>query len=712
MRASEPVAHGDVQRNGIRVGYEVHGTGKHTILLMPTWSIIHSRSWKMQVPYLARNNRVVTFDGRGNGNADRPLDPAAYSAWEFAADALAVLDATSTQSALVVSFSLGAPRALILAAEHPDRVAGLAFIGPSLPIAPSHPERGLHSFDTPLDTDEGWAKFNRHYWQRDYAGFVEFFFSQVFTEPHSTKAVEDCIGWGLETTPDILAATVDPAGSPTRDETLRLCESIRAPIVVIHGDEDAISPHARGRALAEATESTLVTLEGSGHAPHVRDPVKVNLLLRQFADHVFGIAPGVSVVSRESTAVRETRWARAGRRPRRALFVSSPIGLGHARRDLAIARELRSLCPDLRIEWLAQDPVTRVLEAEGEHIHPASALLANESRHIYAESREHELHVFQAIRRMDEILLANFMVFHDVVREQTYDLWIGDEAWEIDYHLHENPELKTAPYAWLTDFVGWLPMPEGGEREAAITADYNAEMIAHIARHPRVRDRAIFVGSPEDIVADRFGPGLPLIREWTEEHYRFSGYITGFDPPAVGDRAALRAEFGYGPNEKVCIAAVGGSGVGEHLLRRVIAALPAVRERMPNLRMIAVAGPRIDPASLPPTEGLEVRPYVHNLYRHLAASDIALVQGGLTTTMELAAAGRPFLYFPLRSHFEQQRHVAWRLDRYGAGRRMDYDTATPDAIADAIVADVSRPTRYRPVENGARRAAEIIAELL
>ena len=158
--------------------------------------------------------------------------------------------------------------------------------------------------------------------------------------------------------------------------------------------------------------------------------------------------------------------------------------------------------------------MTRVLEACGERIHPASALLANESRHIAAESREHELNVFQAWRRMDEILLANFMVFDDVVRDEAYDLWIGDEAWELDYYLHENPELKRAAYCFLTDFVGWLPLPEGGAEEARLTADYNAEMIEQIARFPRVRDRAIFVGSPEDVVPHAFGDGLPAIRPW------------------------------------------------------------------------------------------------------------------------------------------------------------------------------------------------------
>ena len=372
-----------------------------------------------------------------------------------------------------------------------------------------------------------------------------------------------------------------------------------------------------------------------------------------------------------------------------------------------------SCIPDLELDWLAQHPVTAVLESRGERIHPASALLANESKHIESECAEHDLHCFQAIRRMDEILLANFMVFHDLVRDEQYDLWIGDEAWELDYYLHENPEQKRAAYVWLTDFVGWLPMPDGGEREAFVAADYNAEMIEHIARFPRLRDRAIFVGNPDDIVPDSFGADLPLIRDWTEQHYDFAGYVTGFDPAEFADREALRAELGYRPDEQVCIVTVGGSGVGGDLLRRVIAAFPEAKRLVSGLRMVVVAGPRIDLASLPSVEGLELRAYVHDLYRHLAACDLAVVQGGLTTTMELAANRRPFLYFPLRHHFEQNFHVRHRLERYGAGRCMDYETATPDVIAEAIAAEIGRETDYRPVESdGAARAAAHIAELL
>ena len=129
--------------------------------------------------------------------------------------------------------------------------------------------------------------------------------------------------------------------------------------------------------------------------------------------------------------------------------------------------------------------------------------------------------------------------------------------------------------------------------------------------------------------------------------------------------------------------------------------------------MVLVAGPRIDPRSLPRHDGLEVAGFVPDLHVHLAACDVAVVQGGLTTTMELVAAGRPFLYFPLRHHFEQNMHVAHRLDRYGAGRRMDFDSAGPDAIAAAIAEEIGREVDYRPVEtDGASRAAALIAELL
>jgi predicted glycosyltransferase len=566
------------------------------------------------------------------------------------------------------------------------------------PVPPAAPRAGAEvEFVKPQESYEGWGKWNSHYWLAHYRDFVEFFFTQVFTEPHSTKQREDAIGWALETDPETLVASQIAPRLPDEASVQELVARVQCPALVIHGREDAVRPNDSGARLAELLGAPFVSLEGSGHSPHARDPVKVNLLLRDFA----------------CPPAPAGRWSRGRSRRKRALYISSPIGLGHAQRDVAIADELRKLHPELEIDWLAQHPVTAVLAAREERVHPASAHLANESKHIESESAEHDLHCFQAWRRMDEILLANFMVFHDLAREEQYDLWIGDEAWDLDYYLHENPEQKSAAYAWLTDFVGWLPMPDGGDREEFLTADYNAEMIEHIARYPRVRDRAIFIGNPDDVVSDAFGPDLPLIRDWTERHFDFPGYVTGFDHAQLADREALRAELGYGRDEQLCIVTVGGSGVGGDLLRKVIAAYPDAKEQVTALRMIVVAGPRIDPATLPSHEGLEIRAYVHDLYRHLAACDLAVVQGGLTTGMELVANRRPFLYFPLRHHFEQNIHVRHRLDRYGAGRRLDFETETPATIATAIADEIGRDVDYRPVErDGAARAAAMIAELL
>jgi pimeloyl-ACP methyl ester carboxylesterase/predicted glycosyltransferase len=695
-RARYPDEAGFVARDGVRIFWERYGTGEQTVLLLPTWEICHSRVWKCQIPYLARHFRVVTFDPRGHGQSDRPAGAHAYDRREIAADAVAILDVLGVERAAVVSWCAGP--GVLLAAEYPERVSAYVDIASELPVSREPVDELAYPFDHERPEDEGWAKWNRHYWLRDWARFLDFFFTEAFSEPHSTKQIEDAVGWGLQADPEVIVRGME-ADWPDGPDAIALCGRIRCPVLVIQGTSDRIVGPQRGPAIAAAIPGArLLMLEGSGHGPQLRDPVRVNLELGSFLAAPQQLA---------------RTWPRARSRPRRVLYISSPIGLGHTRRDVAIANELRARVPGLHIDWLAQDPVTRVLEMGQERIHPASMELASESHHIEAESAEHDLHCFQAIRRMDEILVANFMLFHDVVATEPYDLWIADEGWEIDYFLHENPELKTAAYCWLTDFVGWLPMPDGGEHEAVLTADYNCEMIEQIDRFPRIRDRAIFVGDADDIVPDTFGPGLPAIREWAEEHYSFSGYVTGFDPAGVADRGRLRSELGYRPDQRVCIVTVGGSGVGADLLRRVIAAYPLAKSLVPGLRMVVVAGPRIDLATLPAHEGLEVRAYVHELHRHLAACDLAIIQGGLTTAMELTASQRPFLYFPLRHHFEQNFHVRHRLDRYRAGRCMDFDTSTPEVIAAAIAAQIGAAVSYRPVTaDGAARAAAMIAELL
>lgn len=704
MRAKYPDVEGIVERNGAKIAYEVYENDAPTLFLVQTWQISHSRHWKFQISFLARHFRVVAYDPVGNGHSDRPLDASRYTFAEIVADAIAVLDATNTKTCVPIGLSRGGALAVYLSALHPERVdACIAIAAAHQWTVPIATRASASSTQTdPGDISEGWAKYDPAYWRKDWRDFMEFFAAQVWSDPHSTKGWDDSVSWALETTGDVIALTAEAGLGLDQEELEEAIRNIEIPALIIHGTADEIISHESSAVLqGMIPDSELLTIEGAGHSPIGRYPVKINNAIKGFANRIYG---------RSDPA---TTWNVGNGRQLNALYVSSPIGLGHARRDVAIAAELRKAKPELQIDWLAQDPVTRVLDAAGETIHPASKLLANESAHIEDECGEHSLAAFQAIRNMDEILLNNFMVFDEVLEAGQYDLVIGDEAWEVDHHLHENPNLKKTSYAWMTDFVGFLPVESGGEREAFVAADYNAEMIEQVARYGRIRDKAVFVGQPDDIVKDSFGPDLPMIREWTENNYDFSGYVTGFDPAALGDRDELREEFGYQSDEQICIVSVGGSGVGLDLLMRVVESFPAAHKANPDMRMIVVTGPRIDPRSLPQVDGVEYRGYVDRLYRHLSVADLAIVQGGLTTTMELTAAKVPFIYVPLRDHFEQNFHVRARLDRYRAGRYMDYEDVVPDNLSSVISQELGRKVDYMDVEvDGAARAAAMIAELI
>ncbi len=178
-RARYPDRDGYVERDGVRIFYEVYGTGEPTVLLLPTWSIIHSRHWKAQIPYLARHARVVTFDGRGNGRSDRPGSVEAYAEREFAADALAVHGRHGHRARRSRS---GCRRACSGACCSPPSTRS----GSTGPCSSRRPRRSPSTsrasttpFDEPLETYDGWAKYNRHYWLENYRDFLEFFFSQM-----------------------------------------------------------------------------------------------------------------------------------------------------------------------------------------------------------------------------------------------------------------------------------------------------------------------------------------------------------------------------------------------------------------------------------------------------------------------------------------------------------------------------------------------------
>lgn len=680
----EPHRDGCVERAGVRTWYAQYGASGPWLVFSPIYQIANSYMLRGVVPWLSQHFRVLVMDLRGNGRSDRPTRPEDYSFDHYYADLLAVLDAAQADKVAIVGISATAMAALRLAAEQPQRVSHVITVGGWVDMRMQDPAMKEAAQQALQAMRANWP------------GFLDGFFSAAFSEPHSTKQYEDAV---LRCGGASDGATVALGREGwLGNDALAYARQVRCPALVIHGDRDRIAPMAQAEAIVAAVPGArLLTIAGGGHLPTGRDPVMFCHALRDFV----GAAPA------------RATWTRGMARKPRALFVSSAIGLGHVQRDLAIARELRRQRPDLEVDWFTVHPASAYLEREGERVHPACAKLANESRHFERQAGEHDLQAFFALRTMDEVMARNFLVFSELVRTEHYDIVIGDEAWEVDYHYHEHPELKRQPFVFLTDFVGCLPMEEGNEREAFLCADRNADDLEHVARYPWIRDRAIFVGNEDDLPEVPFGPGLPDIRDWTRRNFAFSGYALPFDPKSLADTDELRARHGYTRAEKLVIASVGGTSVGGALLHRIAETFPLMKRQVPGLRMVLVAGPRLPRDAFPEHEGLDVLPYVHNLFEHLACADLALVQGGLSTCMELVATRRPFLRFPLERHFEQCIHVTQRMRNYCAECTVRFQDLAARDLAERALQAMHAPVNYRPVEtDGAERAARQILAVM
>lgn len=680
----EPVREGFVERDGVRTWHAQFGDAGPWLVFSPIYQIASSHMLRGVVPWLSQHFRVVVMDLRGNGRSDRPGRQEDYTFDHYYADLLAVIDSLQVDRLAIVGISATTMAAIRLAAEQPQRVTHLVSAGGWVNMKLETPQARETA-------DQALARM-----RANWPAFLDGFFGAAFSEPHSTKPYEDAVvrNGGATDGETVALGRAGWLGTDARE----LAARVRCPTLVIHGDGDKIAPFAQGETLAAAVPGArMLIVEGGGHLLCARDPIAFAQAVRDFV----GAAPA------------RARWVRGMARKPKALFLSSAIGLGHVQRDLAIARELRKQQPDLEVDWFTVHPASAYLEREGERVHPICRRLANESRHFERRAGEHDLQAFFALRTMDEVMARNFLVFCDLLREEHYDIVIGDEAWEVDYHYHENPELKRQPFVFLTDFVGCLPMEEGDEREAFLCADRNADDIEHVARYPWIRDRAIFVGNEEDVPDLPFGPGLPRIREWTSRNFAFTGYALPFDPAALADTEALRARHGYARHEKLVIAAVGGTSVGAPLLRRIADTFPLMKKEEPDLRMVLVAGPRVPRDALPAHDGLDVLPYVHNLFEHLACADLALVQGGLSTCMELVATRRPFLRFPLERHFEQCIHVTQRMHNYCAECTVRLRDLGARELADKALRTLHAPVNYKPVEtDGAARAARQILEVM
>ena len=393
------------------------------------------------------------------------------------------------------------------------------------------------------------------------------------------------------------------------------------------------------------------------------------------------------------------------------LYVSGSIGLGHVTRDLAVARELRALETGVELHWLAAPPASDVLAAGGEILVPECASYRCETDQAEAAAHGGHLSLTTYVYRALGCWLHNARVLGDAAKHGQFDVIIGNETYEVvvAYVFGMNVLPVDVPFIMMYDFYG-MDVTTRNPLEWLGAWGLNFIWAQERRVTARQNNAAIFFGEPEDVPDHPFGVFLPNRRRYAEDHVEFVGYPLGFDIQTVRDRPHLRAALGYGP-EPLVVCTVGGTAVGRSLLELCGRAYPLAAQRLPGLRMVLVSGPRIDPATLDVPQGPERYGMVPDLYKHLAVCDLAVVQGGGTTTLEVTALRRPFLFFPIEGQSEQEVTIASRLARQGAGVRMTQGLTTPSSLADAIVANVGREVTYAKIPaEGARRAAQIILE--
>ena len=395
----------------------------------------------------------------------------------------------------------------------------------------------------------------------------------------------------------------------------------------------------------------------------------------------------------------------------RALFISGSIGLGHAGRDLAIARELRELLPALEVDWLAGPPASDQLAAAGERLLPECRIF-EETDIAEGTAGEFSLNLVTYATQATFAWARVAATVLRLARTGRYDVVVGDETYEVAVAFALRRRLKSVPWVVIYDFFGLDAMSGNAAERLSVYLLNRLWGGGPRGKRPAF-DRTLFVGEAEDIADRPLGWRLPNRREYARRHFEFLGYVLAFDADALlTDRATLRHRLGY-DERPLIICSVGGTAVGADLLRRCAKAFPAIAEHIPTARMVLVCGPRLDPATIDAPSEVEVRGFVPRLYEHFAVCDAAVVQAGGTTTLELTALRRPFIYVPLEGHVEQNLTVAPRVARHHAGERRTLADLSPQTLAD----DVSRllsttPTWPAIPTHGARRAAKLIAEVL
>jgi UDP-N-acetylglucosamine:LPS N-acetylglucosamine transferase len=395
---------------------------------------------------------------------------------------------------------------------------------------------------------------------------------------------------------------------------------------------------------------------------------------------------------------------------KKVLFVSWQGGMGHITRDVAIVQELHRQNPQIEVSWLAPPLSCKLLSAEGERILPENDLSADYNQTVPQIITNFQLNLMKYLALTGKIWAHNVDLFSQIMKKYTFDLVIGDESYEVIRALVDGKLQLPCRMIMIEDLVGAQAM---SRNPLEVFGAYMRNR--RLANQPARLARGVtnfFVGELEDVPDTPYGFRLPNRRDTARKYYNILGYVIRFDPTEYADKARMKAKLGYG-KEPLLICATGGLSAGKELLELCGKAYTILKRDIPELRMVAVCGELFGtkPPELPP--GVELHTHIPDLYKHYAACDIAVVVGGGTTTIELTALRRPFVFFPLENQFDQQVYIADRLARQGAGIKMRYYETTPESLADVIKKNIGKDVTWLPIRtDGAEKAAKLINEIL
>jgi UDP-N-acetylglucosamine:LPS N-acetylglucosamine transferase len=392
------------------------------------------------------------------------------------------------------------------------------------------------------------------------------------------------------------------------------------------------------------------------------------------------------------------------------LYISGSIGLGHVIKDLAIVNKLRSINQDVKITWIATNPATNYLQEKDETLHVLSHKFSSYSALAEKSSDKSKLNLVNYVLASLKGWYRNVVTFRKIICEENYDVIVGNETYEILIAMIFKLLRFKTPFIIIYDFLGMESMTKN-PFERVVNYILNWIWSRDYKVFSAINRESIFIGEPEDIPDKKFGIFLSNRREYARAHYTFIGYIIRFDPKMYTDKNTLRKKLGY-KNDPLIICSIGGTSIGKNLLELCNKSYGILKTKIPQLQMVLIAGPRLSLNSINVSPGVQIRGFVPDLYQHYAACDLAIVQGGFSSTLELTSLRCPFIFFPIEGHSEQE-YVAERLGRHNAGIRMNYSKTTPATLANQVLSNINKEVSYKALNtNGAQEAAEIINKFI